>query len=50
MLRAVSKKNIKMWEECLSHIEFLIIVRCILLQRCAYLRLFMVWCLVFLLI
>jgi hypothetical protein len=50
MLRAVLKNNIKMWEECLPHIEFAYTAHCILLQRCARFRLFMVYCLVLLLI
>ena len=45
MLRPILKKNIKMWKECLPHIDFLIIDRCILLQKCARFRLFMVCCL-----
>jgi hypothetical protein len=41
MLRAVLKKNIKMWEECLPYVEFA--YHCILLQRCVHLKLFMVF-------
>jgi hypothetical protein len=42
MLMDVLKKNIKIWEDCLPHVDLLIIAHCILLQRCLYLKLFMV--------
>jgi hypothetical protein len=46
MLRAILKKNIKMWEECLPHVEFAYNpVHNILLLKRALLRLFMVLCL-----
>ena len=50
MLRAVLKNNKKMWEECLPHIEFAYNVHCILLLRCALLKLCMVSYLMHLLI
>ena len=50
MLRAILKKNIKMWEECLPYIEFDIINRSILSLRNAHLRLFMACYLMLLLI
>jgi hypothetical protein len=42
ILRVILKKNIKMREECLPHVEFTYIVHCILLQICVHLKLFMV--------
>jgi hypothetical protein len=50
MLQAILKKNLKLWEECLPHIEFAYIIQCILPQRCALFRLCMVLLLVHLLI
>jgi transposase InsO family protein len=41
MLRAVLKKNIKMWEECLPHIKFAYNRSLHSTTRCAHLRLFM---------
>jgi hypothetical protein len=42
MLRAILRKNIKLWEECLLMLNLPKIAHCNLLQRCAHLKLFMV--------